>query len=150
MPRGWLILICVVIAISGVSCGRSGGHAPTVEYVVPAQYRGVVEVHLQAPGGSIPEAINGRHIIEIPASGTVHLGRVGRLLHDWHYVRASYATGERLPVGRQDEVAADTIALWQAGDGGDNIIILFVGTEEEWEAADKEMTRRLLRPDTLR
>lgn len=87
---------------------------PTVQFVVPSGFRGIVCV-TESPNGRAVEATNDRFVVEVPATGVL-IVRSAQFFTAWHEESWRFSDGTAIP----DESAPST--------GADEIVAIGLGS----------------------
>jgi hypothetical protein len=120
-----------------------------VHFVLPDGYRGAFAIMPDDPDGIELKQTGGRYVIPIPEGGVLKIK--GHDPFRSYLNTASFASGELIWVSKRidDKPAPGEVALWGTGtqrryeDGQPvNYIWWFVGTQEEWKAADDDSRYR--------
>jgi hypothetical protein len=129
MKTSGLVLGVVLVLVAGREL-----MARNVEYVLPDDFRGFVNVLEEAGGIELKPSLEGL-VIEVPQSGRLGVKSID-LLRKWNVVEARYASGKPLKVFVRNakHYEESDFGFWLMGVPAGERLYAFVGRRDEMEA----------------
>jgi hypothetical protein len=136
-----LIALALVALLGFVSLvGCSGPSGPPVRLVVPDGFKGLIKI-VYDPRAPRVRVRGGEYAYEISSDGVLRVRKTARY-ENWHYVRASFSSGQE--IATIYPVASDGITLFSIG-RSDGALFYFLGSQKEKDAAMQQSLHLVVR-----